>query len=483
MAMKVIEKADILTEASWPAWRSIVTKALEQDGEYTSVSSSGRLGAMLSTTRPPLNELSIDSSQSPLRSLRTKIEEGSASVCEDTRQGAMITHSNAIAQKRCSFEKLSDFHSLLDRIERTSPMAVMYLDAYAERLHVDVCKNCWFTATMLNMPDDNFEESDEEEVCDKRSQEKSTLPDSSNHNPQDLATPRSRQFNNTKAHVPTQDSAHFSTISRAAGAPTSLPGYAAVNKAPPGLYIAPCHRLGPRFMPHLSASTVQASSSATNLPSTNALTRPSQILIQASDWLRRQFVTDAAACTPVTVLWQTYKDTYAGTPTLNSAQFLPNVLSTFPGSRSKYLPDGKSTYVVEGIRQRVVPAATPLATSSTLRAVSTGRNMAMLEVSDHFVECLQSHYVPCVGYEVSISVIFDAYRTDTVVEESAPIGVAIFLRSLRRAFPNAQSGSNGIVARHFRPKTSEEIAATDHHVQGSISDETIRAAGTHANVS
>jgi hypothetical protein len=39
---------------------------------------------------------------------------------------------------------LLDFYGSLDKIERTSPMSVRFLEAYAERLHDEVCGKCWF---------------------------------------------------------------------------------------------------------------------------------------------------------------------------------------------------------------------------------------------------------------------------------------------------------------------------------------------------
>lgn len=42
-----------------------------------------------------------------------------------------------------SYRTLQDFYSLLDKIERTSYVGAIFLEAYAERLRDDLCKACW----------------------------------------------------------------------------------------------------------------------------------------------------------------------------------------------------------------------------------------------------------------------------------------------------------------------------------------------------
>ncbi|OQO04401.1 hypothetical protein B0A48_11012 [Cryoendolithus antarcticus] len=45
---------------------------------------------------------------------------------------------------------LTEFYSELDKLERLSPMAAMYLEAYATRLRDDLCKDCWFERNVLS---------------------------------------------------------------------------------------------------------------------------------------------------------------------------------------------------------------------------------------------------------------------------------------------------------------------------------------------
>jgi hypothetical protein len=43
-----------------------------------------------------------------------------------------------------SYRTLQDFYSLLDKIERTSYVGALFLEAYAEKLKDDMCTDCWF---------------------------------------------------------------------------------------------------------------------------------------------------------------------------------------------------------------------------------------------------------------------------------------------------------------------------------------------------
>lgn len=43
-----------------------------------------------------------------------------------------------------SYKTLQDLYSLLDKIERTSYVGALFLEAYAEKLRDDMCKDCWF---------------------------------------------------------------------------------------------------------------------------------------------------------------------------------------------------------------------------------------------------------------------------------------------------------------------------------------------------
>lgn len=60
-----------------------------------------------------------------------------------------------------SFKTLQDFYSLLDQIERTSYVGARFLEAYAERLQNDMCKDCWFKRFIDTENMDDYDDEDE----------------------------------------------------------------------------------------------------------------------------------------------------------------------------------------------------------------------------------------------------------------------------------------------------------------------------------
>lgn len=50
----------------------------------------------------------------------------------------------ALPQRIESYKTLQDFYTLLDKIERSSYVGALFLEAYAEKLRDDMCKSCWF---------------------------------------------------------------------------------------------------------------------------------------------------------------------------------------------------------------------------------------------------------------------------------------------------------------------------------------------------
>ena len=56
---------------------------------------------------------------------------------------------------------LVEMYSSLDKIERSSPMASRFLEAYAEKLHAEVCKECWVEENVPHDGDDEGEEGGE----------------------------------------------------------------------------------------------------------------------------------------------------------------------------------------------------------------------------------------------------------------------------------------------------------------------------------
>jgi hypothetical protein len=58
--------------------------------------------------------------------------------------GLKILEHKASRQKTPEIETMQDFYELLDKIERTSYVGAKFLEAYAEKLRDDLCKDCWF---------------------------------------------------------------------------------------------------------------------------------------------------------------------------------------------------------------------------------------------------------------------------------------------------------------------------------------------------
>lgn len=54
------------------------------------------------------------------------------------------SNHTSTSKRITSYKTLQDFYSLLDRIERTSYVGALFLEAYAEKLRDDTCQKCWF---------------------------------------------------------------------------------------------------------------------------------------------------------------------------------------------------------------------------------------------------------------------------------------------------------------------------------------------------
>lgn len=78
-----------------------------------------------------------EATQSTFAGSRTSSTETNARMAQE-RLEAMES------MKITSYKTLQDFYSLLDQIERTSYVGALFLEAYAEHLHGDKCRDCWF---------------------------------------------------------------------------------------------------------------------------------------------------------------------------------------------------------------------------------------------------------------------------------------------------------------------------------------------------
>ncbi|GAB1740738.1 hypothetical protein NU219Hw_g5823t1 [Hortaea werneckii] len=137
MVMRVVEHAEILTEASWELWSSL-------GQETTTIPSQSNTNPAPSSDRPPLREISDNARpQAPL------------TPPSSAAKGSKAPESASIYSPPPPMS-LVEMYSSLDKIERASPMASRFLEAYAEKLHREACKDCWVEENVV--VDDGDEE-------------------------------------------------------------------------------------------------------------------------------------------------------------------------------------------------------------------------------------------------------------------------------------------------------------------------------------
>lgn len=143
-AMKLVASAEVLSDASWTLWKRMIEKAM-------AMLQGSREGAD-SERHPEIHH------SSPRRSPRKNGEQPMDLL--PTPPSSNVNDNptaKVVAPRICSYDTLQDFYSLLDKIERTSPMGARFLKAYADRLHTETCSSCWFS-TIPTMNDDEEDE-------------------------------------------------------------------------------------------------------------------------------------------------------------------------------------------------------------------------------------------------------------------------------------------------------------------------------------
>lgn len=146
-AMRIIARAENLAESTWLLWRnmadlafSLSTKSAHDDlvdltGDEPVTKQSG-------SGRSALQDISPNSHLA--QAVTNPADKGKSAVLPAPQQTPI-----AQPEAKCEYQQLSEFYSLLDKIERTSPMGARFLEAYAERLHSETCKDCWYEKTIL----------------------------------------------------------------------------------------------------------------------------------------------------------------------------------------------------------------------------------------------------------------------------------------------------------------------------------------------
>ncbi|KAF2770672.1 hypothetical protein EJ03DRAFT_326296 [Teratosphaeria nubilosa] len=128
--MLVVAQANILTEASWAAWKSVAEQELQE--KDPSKRTPGDDECNLVASRTVLQERSSDIQSSPHSSAsKSKSTATPSSSCPSSTASAQQNHP---AADRCFNMSLHDSYKILDKIEPISPMATRFLEAYADRL-------------------------------------------------------------------------------------------------------------------------------------------------------------------------------------------------------------------------------------------------------------------------------------------------------------------------------------------------------------
>jgi hypothetical protein len=156
LAFKLFFMTENLTEASWSLWIGMqmdIEKMLSEC-EDTDAGPSGSISKELQTTltKPGSNKTNITVSPDRASDLAVKSSglpiplSSSAKKLSDVKGTDCVLGSSldfAHGERIVSYKTLQDFYTLLDKIERTSYVGALFLEAYAEKLRDDMCKDCW----------------------------------------------------------------------------------------------------------------------------------------------------------------------------------------------------------------------------------------------------------------------------------------------------------------------------------------------------
>jgi hypothetical protein len=143
LALKLIFTTEDITETSWTLWicsnlslqKMLIESECEAPPSIASKCTPTPIGhgkVSITSARDPTPEAieTMDLTESPAPAAQ------SAPRDEPPQE---LFHSKRIR----SYKSLQDFYSLLDKIEQTSCVGALFLEAYAEKLRDDMCKSCW----------------------------------------------------------------------------------------------------------------------------------------------------------------------------------------------------------------------------------------------------------------------------------------------------------------------------------------------------
>ncbi|KAF7192451.1 hypothetical protein HII31_06226 [Pseudocercospora fuligena] len=369
-AMMIVEKADILSEGSWKVWmKTINTKLQElQKNQSEAEAYLKKYGTGLQSRRA-LNELSPNTPPERSSPRKGKSPASQSSSLPTPPSSADDEDREAKSKTvQCSFQTLQGFYSLLDKLERTSPQAARYLEAYAEQLHNDGCRDCWLKQTIVELPDWldlEFDEADEEEK-----EEITTKKDRNNASKQPVSNTQTIPRPATRPHAATSSAPQHlpATQVHPPRPPTHptvsqmprLPPYAGpypptpinahyVHYAPPGVY-----QSAPLHAHQVAAASMPLGRGQVNYaPVAGPAVRHSRYSAPI-EWLRNNFVADPSGFVNQVALWEAFRHVhgYLHNPfNIGATELIRDVLPqafTAVVVLADRLPDG--TYIVRGIR-------------------------------------------------------------------------------------------------------------------------------------
>ncbi|CAK4032422.1 Hypothetical predicted protein [Lecanosticta acicola] len=163
LAMEIVQEAELLTPSSWELWKDMADRAIQSaakkaEDELVDLTDDdpvikARRNAPNATTsaRTVLQDISPNSNLAQTGAFPAgkakNMDREPTSLHNQPSKRAEATRRDP--NVRCSYQTLPAFYSLLDKIERTSPMGARFLESYAARLHSETCKHCWFERNIL----------------------------------------------------------------------------------------------------------------------------------------------------------------------------------------------------------------------------------------------------------------------------------------------------------------------------------------------
>ncbi|KAK3681977.1 hypothetical protein LTR37_020710 [Vermiconidia calcicola] len=128
--MRIVAKADVLTTRTWDMWRATINEKTEGEASEKGDKDSGTVDS----GREALATLNNNSRWLPSTDHTTSVKGKERAIIETLDLTSTVPSPNVPTNTPIRMQTLQDFYSILDKLERTSPMGARFLEAYAERL-------------------------------------------------------------------------------------------------------------------------------------------------------------------------------------------------------------------------------------------------------------------------------------------------------------------------------------------------------------